>query len=406
MSEAIVILGAGQAGAQLADSLRREGYDGSITLIGDETEPPYQRPPLSKTYLMGSFDAARLPLRAEAFYTDREINLRLGVSAEAIDRTAKTIHISDGETLIYDTLVIATGTRVRVPPITGVDGPRVYPLRSVAHSEAVKTALEIAQNVVVIGGGFIGLETASAANTMGKSVVVIEAMDRLMQRAVGAPVSSFFHNLHAQKGVELIYSARVAEIVDEGNQSSVRLEDGRAYPADLVILGAGVIPNQDIAERCELACSNGIDVDEFCQTSDPDIYAIGDISNHPNALTGRKLRLESVQNATDQARALAKTLTGNRTPYLAVPWFWSDQYDVKLQMAGLSGGHDEHVLRGASDGTSFSVFYYKSGRLLAVDSINAPADHMAARKILAKDDPGLSPEQAGDSDFDLKTAMR
>ena len=406
MSEAIVILGAGQAGAQLADSLRREGFAGAITLVGDEFEPPYQRPPLSKTYLMGTFDAARLPLRAEAFYQEREIDLRLGVRAEAIERTAKTIHLSEGDPLKYDTLVLATGTRVRVPHIPGVEGSRVFPLRSVAHSEAIRTALETTQNVVVIGGGFIGLETASAANTMGKSVVVVEAVDRLMQRAVGTPVSKFFHDLHAQKGVELIYSARVAEISDDGNKSRVELKDGRAYPADLILLGAGVIPNQEIAETCGLACSNGIDVDAFCQTSDPDIYAIGDISNHPNALTGRSLRLESVQNATDQARALAKTLTGERTPYNAVPWFWSDQYDVKLQMAGLSEGYDKFVIRGEEDSRSFSVFYFKSGRLLAVDSINAPADHMAARKILAKDDPGLSPEQAGDKGFDLKTAMR
>ena len=406
MSEAIVILGAGQAGAQLAHSLRREGFAGPITLVGDEFEPPYQRPPLSKTYLMGTFDAARLPLRADAFYTERDIDLRLGARAEAIDRTAKTVQLSDGDALKYETLILATGTRVRVPPIPGVESSRVFSLRSVAHSEAIKTALETAQNVVVIGGGFIGLETASAANTMGKSVVVIEAVDRLMQRAVGAPVSKFFHDLHAQNGVELIYSARVAEISDDGNQSRVQLEDGRAYPADLIILGAGVIPNQEIAETCGLACSNGIDVDVFCQTSDPDIYAIGDISNHPSALSGRQLRLESVQNATDQARALAKTLTGNRTRYEVVPWFWSDQYDVKLQMAGLSEGHDAFVIRGEENSRSFSLFYFRSGRLLAVDSINAPADHMAARKILAKDDPGLSPEQAGDSDFDLKTAMR
>lgn len=405
MRPRIVILGAGQAGVQLADSLRREGHDGEIILVGEEAEPPYQRPPLSKTFLMDTFDAARLPLRPDAFYTERQIDLRTGTRAVAIDRTARRVRLSDGETLGYDRLVLATGTRVRTLPIPGIDGDRVFPLRTLEHARAIKAALTGAAHVVVIGGGFIGLETASAARTMGKSVTVIEAMDRLMKRAVSAPVSSFFDGLHRDRGVDIVYQARVAGINGEGRFTEVELDDGRVFPADLVILGAGVIPNQEIAEEAGLACSNGVDVDDYAATSDPDIFAIGDVSFHPNALRGRRLRLESVQNATDQARALAKTLTGTPTPYTAVPWFWSDQYDVKLQMAGLAEGFDTHVERRQPGADGFSIFYFCGGRLIAADSINAPADHMAVRRILAQAEPALTPDEAADPDFDLKTRM-
>ena len=240
---------------------------------------------------------------------------------------------------------------------------------------------------------------------MGKSVTVIEAMDRLMKRAVSAPVSAFFDQLHRDRGVDIVYDARVAGINPQGRSSEVELDDGRVFVADLVIVGAGVMPNQEIAAEAGLICSNGIDVDDYAATSDPDIYAIGDVSFHPNALTGRRLRLESVQNATDQARALAKTLTGTPTPYTAVPWFWSDQYDIKLQMAGLAEGFDTHVVRGDPGARSFSVFYFKDGCLIAADSINAPADHMAARRILGQAKPALTPEEAGDPAFDLKTRM-
>ncbi|MEE2565705.1 NAD(P)/FAD-dependent oxidoreductase [Hyphobacterium marinum] len=405
MSDTIVILGAGQAGAQLADSLRREGHEGPIVLVGEEADPPYQRPPLSKTFLMDTFDEARLPLRPDAFYTDRKIDLRTGVTALSINRTGKTVALSDGSTLPYDKLVIATGTRVRTPPIPGIDGDRVYPLRTLSDSRAIKSALTGASHVVVIGGGFIGLETASAARTMGKSVTVLEAMDRLMQRAVSAPVSAFFDALHRDKGVDLVYGVRVANLNREGRSVEVELDDGRVFIADMVILGAGVIPNQEIAEAAGITCSNGIDADDYATTSDPDIYAIGDVSFHPNALRGRRLRLESVQNATDQARALAKTLTGTPTPYTAVPWFWSDQYDVKLQMAGLSDGFDTHVERRQPGSDAFSIFYFLDGKLIGADSVNAPADHMAARRILAQAEPALTPEEAADPAFDLKTRM-
>lgn len=405
MSNTIVILGAGQAGAQLADSLRREGHDGRIVLAGEEAEPPYQRPPLSKTFLMDTFEETRLPLRPDAFYTDRKIDLRTGVRAASIDRTGKSVAFADGSTLTYDKLVMATGTRVRTPPIPGIDGDRVYPLRTLAHSRAIKAALSGASHVVVIGGGFIGLETASAARTMGKSVTVLEAMDRLMQRAVSAPVSAFFDTLHRDKGVDLVYGVRVAGINRQGRSAEVELDDGRVFVADMVILGAGVLPNQELAETAGITCSNGIDVDDYAATSDPDIYAIGDVSFHPNALRGRRLRLESVQNATDQARALAKTLTGTPTPYTAVPWFWSDQYDVKLQMAGLSDGFDIHVERRRTGSDAFSIFYFLNGALIGADSVNAPADHMAARRILAQAEPALTPDEAADPDFDLKTRM-
>ena len=402
MSDAIVILGAGQAGVQLADSLKREGCDRPIVMIGEETDPPYQRPPLSKTYLLGSFAEERLPLRAPDFYEGHGIDLRLGVKAEAIDRTEKTVRLSTGEDLAYGTLVIATGTRVRVPPIPGVEGPKVFALRSLADSRKIRSALESARHAAVIGGGFIGLETASAIAKMGVKVTVVEMLDRLMRRAVGPRISSFFHELHAAHDVDIRYGVAVQSI---GEAGTITLDNGDTLDSDLVILGAGVVPNCELAVEAGLACNNGIDTDEYGRTADPDIYAIGDCAHHMNTFAGQRIRLESIQNAADQARALAKTLAGTPTAYTDVPWFWSDQYDAKLQMAGLSEGADDSVVRGDPASGSFSVFYFKDGKVIAADSVRAPADHMAMRRILAKDDPVLTPDEAADTGFDLKTRM-
>ena len=401
MTHRIVIIGAGQAGAQLADSLRREGHDGPVTLVGAEAEPPYQRPPLSKAYLLGDMDEARLPLRPYAFYEQRNIIPRFGVSATSIDRTSKSVTLDTGESLEYDKLALCLGTSVRIPPIRGVDRPHVLTLRTLADSQRLKAAIGKADSVAVIGGGFIGLEVAATARKLGKGVTILEALDRVMKRAVSEPVSRFFEDLHREHGSRLILEARISEILPD----TIAMTDGSEIPADLVVLGTGVSPVDDLASAAGIACDNGIIVDEYCRTSDPDIVAAGDCANHPNFLTGERLRLESVQNAIDEAKIAAKTLTGTLDIYKAVPWFWSDQFDIKLQMAGLSGGCDEAVTRGDPASRSFSIFYFSKGVLMAADSINAPADHMAARRILANEQRALTPLQAADTDYDLKQAF-
>jgi len=401
MMEHIVILGAGQAGLQLADSLRREGHDGPITLVGAEDDAPYQRPPLSKAFLLDQIEAGRLPLRADSFYEQRNITPRFGTSATAINRSSKVIALDTGETLAYDKLALCLGANVRIPPIKGVDLPHVLALRTLEDSKRLKDALSGAKSVAVIGGGFIGLEVAASARKMGKAVTVIEAVDRVMKRAVSEPISRFFENLHRSNGSTVLLDTMTSEITQDG----VTLQNGDLVEADLVVMGTGVAPCHDLALTSGLRCENGIVVDEFTRTSDPDIVAIGDCAAHPNHLTGQTLRLESVQNAIDQAKIAAKTLTGKREPYTSVPWFWSDQFDIKLQMAGLSMEADESVTRGDAGGRSFSIFYFKGGKLMAVDSINAPADHMAARRILARDDRDLTPKQAADKSYDLKQAF-
>jgi 3-phenylpropionate/trans-cinnamate dioxygenase ferredoxin reductase subunit len=401
MSDRILIIGAGQAGLQLADSLRREGHDGAITLIGAEKLAPYQRPPLSKAFLLDQLEESRLPLRADTFYDQRNIATRFGFEVTEIDRAGKTVTLDTGEKLPYDKLALCLGADVFVPPIPGSDLPHVLALRGLDDSFKLKSALATARSVAVIGGGFIGLEVAATARKLGKTVTILEAVDRVMKRAVSEQVSRFFENLHRSHGSVIHLGASISEI----GPDAVLLQDGRQIEADLVVLGTGVRPCNALAQQTGLNCDNGIQVDEFTRTSDPDIIAIGDCAAHPNYLTGKTLRLESVQNAIDQAKIAAKTLTGKREPYRAVPWFWSDQFDIKLQMAGLSADTDQAVTRGDPAGRAFSIFYFSNIRLMAVDSINAPADHMAARRILAKDDRALSPEQAADTGFDLKSAF-
>jgi len=401
MMDHIIILGAGQAGLQLADSLRREGHNGPITLIGAETQPPYQRPPLSKAFLLDQLDEDRLPLRPLSFFEQRNIDTRFGTTVTAIDGIAKTIELDDGTALAFDRLALCLGADVRIPPISGVDLPHVLALRTLDDSVKLKSALANAKSVAVIGGGFIGLEVAASARKMGKNVTIIEAVDRVMKRAVSEPVSRFFEELHRSHGSTILLETMIEAITSEG----VRLKGDTLVEADLVVMGTGVSPCHDLAIAAGLRCENGIIVDQYARTSNPHIVAIGDCAAHPNHLTGQTLRLESVQNAIDQAKIAAKTLTGKLEPYKAVPWFWSDQFDIKLQMAGLSMDADQAITRGDPESQSFSIFYFKNNVLMAADSINAPADHMAARRILAKDDRALSPAQAADSSYDLKQAF-
>jgi len=400
----ILIIGAGQAGLQVAEALRKRGYGGALCLIGEEAWPPYQRPPLSKQYLAGDFADERLYFRPLGHYTKLNVDLRLATRVTALDRAARQVTLASGETLAYDGLALTTGTRVRPLPVPGADHPAVCYLRGLADAQAIKSRLAVARRVVVIGGGFIGLEVAATARARGCDVHVVEALDRLMARVMPPVVSDFFANLHRGHGTQLRFGAQVTAIADTASGVAVRLQDGTALPADLIIAGIGVLPNQELAAAAGLTCSNGIEVDEFACTSDPVIVAAGDCTWHRNRLFDAPHRLESVQNAVDQAKVAAASLLGQRQPYADLPWFWSDQFDVKLQIAGLSAGHDQCVVRGAPTPAGFSVYYFKAGRLLAVDSLNRPADHMLARRLLSAG-TAVTPAQAGDTACDLKSLL-
>jgi 3-phenylpropionate/trans-cinnamate dioxygenase ferredoxin reductase subunit len=408
MRAGTVIVGTGQAGFQTAASLRSEGYTEPITLIGEEPHIPYNRPPLSKGFVLGKQDAESIELRPVSFYKNHQINLLCGERVVGISRAEKQIEIASGGSLSYDSLVLAVGASNRKLPVAGADLDGVLYLRSLAEAVFIKKRIEEAQSIVVIGGGFIGLELASVASALGKSVTVIEALPRVMARVVAPTISEFFRELHASRGVKILCGAFVTEIRGTnirggigGRVSEVVASDGAVYPADLVLVGIGVVPNTELARDAGLAISNGIAVDEYLQTADTDIFAIGDCAEYPNAFAGTRVRLESVQNAADQAQCIALTIAGRRTKYNSLPWFWSDQYEIKLQMAGISAGHDRVVTRGDAELRKLSVFYFKDGKLIAVDSINRPVDHMIGRKLIATG-ASLSPEEAGDESVDLK----
>jgi 3-phenylpropionate/trans-cinnamate dioxygenase ferredoxin reductase component len=383
----IVIVGAGQAGLQTAESLRSDGYDGPLTMIGDEPRGPYHRPPLSKAYLLGEFAEAQLAMRAPAALEKKGIALRTGTTVTAIDRAAKKLRLADGGEIAYTGLCLATGSRPRPLPVPGAELAGVFALRTLADTQAIEAALPAARPVVVIGGGFIGLEFAAVARKLGKEVVVLEALERLMARAVTPMLSDFYRQLHADHGVAVELGAQVAELVGDGRVSAVRTADGREFPADLVLVGIGIIANAELAQAAGLDCDRGIVVDACGRTADPTIVAAGDCTARRLA-DGSLLRLESVQNAVEQGKSAAAALLGKERPFTANPWFWSDQYDIKLQMVGLAAGADRTVVRGNVGANKFSAFHYRGDRLVAVDSINSPEDHMPARKLL---DLGVSP---------------
>lgn len=399
----ILVLGAGQAGIQIADQLRRDGYQGELALIGDEPGLPYQRPPLSKEFLAGELPEDRLLFRDAAWFAANHIELVSGLAATAIDREARTVSFADGSRRRYQGLALATGTRPRPLPIPGGALPGVMLLRSLADSLALRAALAEANRVVVAGGGFIGLEVAAVARKLGHPVTVVELRERLMPRVVTPLISDFYKTLHQDHGVEIRLGTGIAAVVGTDRAAGLRLADGLIVPADLVVAGIGVLPNDEIARAAGLACDNGIVVDEYCRTSDPAIVAAGDCTNHPNRFFAGRVRLEAVQNATDQARTAAASLLGIERPYDAVPWFWSEQYDIRLQMVGRQAGHERHVLRGEPDARRFTAFYFQDGRLIGADSINAPADHMATRRLIAAGAP-VTPEQLADPAFDLRAA--
>lgn len=396
-----MIVGAGQAGFEAAAALRAEGYDEPIALVGDEPHLPYQRPPLSKGFILDQQGMDEIELRPSAFFTDHGIDLVTRERVTAIDRPSRHVRLASGRRRSYEHLILACGARNRELPIAGARMDGVVYLRTLDESIAIKQRLRDASAIVVIGGGFIGLEIAASARALGKAVTVLEAQPRLMPRVVAPLVSTFYERSHTSRGVDIVCNASVIDIAGNGAARVVRLADGRSFCADLVIVGIGVIPNAELAADAGLATGNGIVVDDHLQTGDARIYAIGDCAEHPNAFAGGRVRLESVQNAADQARAVAAVIAGRRAPYHAVPWFWTDQFDLRLQMAGLSQGYDQAVTRGDPDSQKFSVFYFKASRLLAVDSINRPADHIMARRLLASR-VVITPEQAENEQVNLK----
>ncbi|WP_375464863.1 NAD(P)/FAD-dependent oxidoreductase [uncultured Methylobacterium sp.] len=405
MSAGVVIVGGGQAGFQVAASLREAGFSDPVTLVGDEPGLPYQRPPLSKAYLAGKTEAEGLSLRPMAYFADHRIALRAGVRAVAIDRAARRVRLGDGATLAYDHLVLATGSRNRPLPVPGADLDGVYQLRGLSDADALRTAVETARRIVVVGAGFIGLEFAAVAAARGLDVTVIEAADRPMARAVSAEMGAFFRGAHEALGVRFACEAAILSIEGAaGRAVGVHLSDGRDLRADLVVVGIGVLPNQELAEEAGLSVSDGIHVDTSLATDDPAISAIGDCARFPSRFADGlshdgRVRIESVQNAIDQGRCVAARLTGRAAAYAAVPWFWSDQGRYKLQIAGLGGPSDASVVRGGGD--AFSVFRYRDRRLCAVESVNRAGDHMVARRLLGSSVP-LTPEQAVDPAVDLR----
>lgn len=401
----IVVVGAGQAGFQVAASLREGGFAGPVTLVGDEPNPPYQRPPLSKAYLAGKVDSDGLSLRAASYFADHRIILHPRCRAVAIDREGQRLVLGERDPLGYDHLVLALGARNRPLPVPGADLAGVHQLRGLADADALKAAMAQARRVVVVGAGFIGLEFAAVAAGQGLAVTVVEAAARPMARAVSDATGGFFRGAHEVMGVRFLFEAGVTAIEGEaGRVRAVRLADGRSLEADLVLVGIGVLPNQELAQEAGLPVADGIRVDTGLATPDPHISAIGDGARFPTRFaTGLSadgtVRIESVQNAIDQGRCLAARLLGRPAPYDAVPWFWSDQGPYKLQIAGLAGPGDASVTRGS--GAAFSVFRFRNGRLSAVESINRAADHMVARRLIAAG-TAVTPDEAADPDFDLK----
>ena len=381
-----VIVGAGHAGAQAAIALRQQGFTGTIALIGDEPELPYERPPLSKEYLLGDKPFERMLIRNAAFWEERGVALFPGRRIVQVDPTARSVTDQSGERFGYGALVWAAGGTPRRLTCEGADLPNVHVLRTKADVDAILAALPGVGQVAVIGGGYIGLEAAAALTKLGKKVTVIEALDRVLARVAGASLSRFYEAEHRAHGVEVLTNAAVVAIEQAaGRASGVRLEDGRRIAADLVIVGIGIVPNVGALLEAGAEGGNGVTVDESCRTSLPDVYAVGDCALHSNGFAGGALiRLESVQNANDQASVAAAVIAGKEAAYSAVPWFWSNQYDLKLQTVGISAGHDAAIVRGDPAARSFSVIYLRSGAVIALDCVNATRDYVQGRRLVTE----------------------
>jgi 3-phenylpropionate/trans-cinnamate dioxygenase ferredoxin reductase subunit len=397
MTHSVIIAGAGHAAGQVVASLRQKKYSGTITLIGEEPWLPYQRPPLSKKFLAGELPAQRLHLKPESFYAEPGIEVRLETRIDSLDCENHSVLTSGGDRLAYDKLVLATGARPRLLPLPGADLDGVHYLRTIADVDGIRAGLATGSRLVIVGAGYIGLEVAAVARTLGADVTVIETQDRVMSRVVSPAISEFYQAEHLSHGVKLRLSAAIAGFAGNEAIAAVELADGEAIPADLVVIGVGVLPNTELATAAELEVDNGIVVDDRCRTSDPDVYAVGDCTYHPNSIIGHRVRLESVHNALEQAKTAASNICGDEIHYAQVPWFWSDQYDLKLQIAGLSGGYDETVIRGTPTTKSFSCLYLRAGQLIAIDAVNNPRDFMQAKALIAAHaviDPALLADAA------------
>jgi 3-phenylpropionate/trans-cinnamate dioxygenase ferredoxin reductase subunit len=383
MISTVIVIGGGQAGAQAVDTLRRAGFTGRLVLICDEPELPYQRPPLSKKYLSGELPAERLLFKHLAFYEEHRIELRLATRVARLHLERKQVELADGEKLAYDRLILCLGAGPRRLSCPGADLTGVHYLRGLADAGAMRTAFKDGARVVVIGGGYIGLETAATCRKLGCEVTVLEMADRVMNRVVAPRVSQYFAEEHRAHGINLSCDTRVTRLEGNGAVERVVCVDGSQYAADVVVVGVGAIASTALASDAGLNCDNGIVVDEYCRTSDAAVFAAGDCTNHPSPRYGRRVRLESVDNAFEQAKAAAMNVLDKPTVHDRVPWFWSDQFDSKLLIVGLSQDYDRQVLRGDPATRSFSVCYLKARELIAVEAINHSQDYMAARKLIA-----------------------
>ena len=405
MTERVVVVGAGQAGVQAAFSLRDEGFAGDIEVIGEEPGAPYQRPPLSKSFLLGKIDDDALLLKSTALYDEYRIGLRSGRRVAGVDRAHRRVTLDDGQSVAYDVLVLATGARHRVLDAPGAGLAGVMTLRTRLDAERLRERLPGVRRAVVVGAGFIGLEFAAVARTLGVEVTVVEIAARPLARALSSEMAGFLRQRHETAGVSFAFDTGVQAILGDGRVEGVELRTGEKLSADLVLIGVGACPNTELAEAAGLEVRDGIVVDGQLRTSDPAVYAIGDCAAHPNRFARSSLtRLESVQNATDQGRSVAAAILRRPVAYAALPWFWSDQGDLRLQIAGLGDGHDLAVLRGDPGQGRFSVFCFRDDRLIAVESMNMGPDHVLARRLLSAEAP-MTPSQAADLGTPLKAHL-
>lgn len=399
MSDVCLVIGASHTAAQLAPNVRKQGWDGQIVVVGDEPCMPYHRPPLSKTYLAGHKEVQDILIRGQEAYDKAGVEFTLGVRAEEINRNTKTVRFNNGDSIQYKKLALATGARPRQIPLPGSDKKGVFYLRNLEDVDQIRRYVGHNKRAVIIGGGYIGLETAASMRKAGMMVTVLEALPRVLARVTTEEISAFYQRIHSEEGVDIVLNAQVERIEGGNTVDSVICADGKSIPADVVIIGIGVLPNIELAEAAGLEVGNGIIVDEFARTSDPDIVAAGDCSWHYNPIYDRHIRLESVQNANEQANVAAATICGKLEAYRALPWFWSDQYDLKMQIAGLSQGYDNVIIRGdITSGRSFAAFYLKEGKLLAVDAVNKPQEFMLGKRIISG---GLGLDVHGLSDENL-----
>jgi 3-phenylpropionate/trans-cinnamate dioxygenase ferredoxin reductase subunit len=399
--DGVVIVGGGQAGLQCAVSLRQQGFGGPLTMLSDEPCAPYQRPPLSKAYLKGEMDEERLSLKTPAFFEEEKVELVCSMHASEIDLEARTVEC-DGRKFSYGALVLATGSRPRRFAVPGADLPGVFDLRTMADVKAIRDAVRSCGRAVVVGAGYIGLEGAAVLRSLGMDVDVVELETRVLARVTGETISTFYQRLHKEKGVTFHLGTGVEAIEGKGRVEAVRLSGGAVLPADMVLVGIGIVPNQELAAEAGLETANGIVVNDEARTSDPHVFAIGDCAERPLARYGRRGRLESVHNAIEQGKIAAAAICGGKVPPLDTPWFWSDQYDVKLQIAGLNHGFDETVLRGSAEEKSFALFYLKDGELIACDAVNRPGEFLMAKRMIAAH-AAPSPEALADPSVPIKT---